>query len=109
MIKLFHDLVTEFETCEGGNSAFKFSDGDRYDTDTGYALEGIHYFVDRLEKKLGKMTNGEVIKAVFPNIEWTGNCQDVDFYMLDGNTPYSAKMNTFRSWWNASYNGGNNK
>ena len=48
-------------------------------------------------------TNGDVIKAVFPNIEWTGNCQDVDFYMLDGDTPYSAKMNTFRSWWNAPY------
>ena len=49
------------------------------------------------------MTNGDVIEAMFPNIEWTGNCQDVDFYMLDGETPYSAKLNTFISWWNSPY------
>ena len=52
---------------------------------------------------LQNATNGEVIQILFPNIEWTGNCQDVDYYMLDGETPYSAELKTFGSWWNAPY------
>ncbi len=48
-------------------------------------------------------TNCEVLKTLFPNLEWTGACKDVDFYLLDSDTPYSAKLNTFRSWWNMQY------
>ena len=49
------------------------------------------------------ITNGDLIKTLFPNLEWVEACEDVDFYLLDGDTPYVAKLNTCRSWWNAPY------
>ena len=48
-------------------------------------------------------TNGDVIKALFPHLEWMGACKDVDFYLLDSDAAYSAKLNTFKSWWNAPH------
>lgn len=54
-------------------------------------------------------TIGDVIKTLFPSLEQTGTHKDVDFYLLDGETPYSAKLNTFRSWWNAPYERGEQK
>lgn len=48
-------------------------------------------------------TNGDVIKAMFPNLEWIGNDRNVDFYYLDSDTPYAPHLSTFQSWWNAPY------
>ena len=48
-------------------------------------------------------TNGDVIKAMFPNLEWIGSDKDVDFYYLDSDLPYAPKFSTFRSWWDAPY------
>ena len=48
-------------------------------------------------------TNGDVIKAVFPNIEREDNYGDADFYLLNGKSTYTPKLITFKSWWNAPY------
>ena len=50
-------------------------------------------------------TNCDMIKAMFPNLEWTGAYKDEDFYSLDSNTPFSARLKAFRCWWNAPYKG----
>ena len=48
-------------------------------------------------------TNGDAVKAMFPNLEWIGCDKDVDFYYLDSDTPYAPKFSTFKSWWNTPY------
>lgn len=48
-------------------------------------------------------TNGDVIKAVFPNIEREDNYGDADYYLLNGKSAYTPKLITFKSWWNAPY------
>lgn len=45
------ETLDEFITCPGGNSCFVI-DGKEYHTDTGYAIEGIKFFVDRLNSKV---------------------------------------------------------
>lgn len=80
--------------------------------DAENAVEEAFDAVDKLKTAIvipEGATIGDVIKALFPNLEWTGACKDVDFYLLDGDTPYSAKLNTFRSWLNAPYERGEQK
>lgn len=50
-------------------------------------------------------TNGDVIKAVFPNIEREDNYGDADVYLLNGKSAYTPKLIAFKSWWNAKYKG----
>ena len=56
----------------------------------------------------GEITNKDILNAVY-DLEWTGECRDVDFYSLDSNDPYSPKLNTFKSWMNKPYEIGDNK
>jgi len=63
-------------------------------------IEGDYDIVTALPQNA---TNGDVIKAMFPNLEWINRNKDVDFYYLDSDTPYTPKLSTFRSWWNAPY------
>lgn len=49
--KLLDETLNEFMTCPGGNSCF-IIDGKEYHTDTGYAIEGIQFFVERLKSKI---------------------------------------------------------
>lgn len=48
-------------------------------------------------------TNGDVITAMFPNIEHSGSRGDADFYLLDGKAFNTPKLIAFKSWWNAPY------
>lgn len=52
IIKIIDDTLQEFYDCEGGETSFVFKDGDVYYTDTGYAIEGIEFFAERLKKKI---------------------------------------------------------
>lgn len=53
VIKLIEDTLQEFYDCGGGDAAFIFDD-ETYHTDTGYAIEGIEAFVDRIKRKLSE-------------------------------------------------------
>lgn len=50
-IKLLEDTQQEFEESDGGCTRFIFKDK-TYETDTGYAIEGIRFFVERMKNKL---------------------------------------------------------
>lgn len=49
------------------------------------------------------MTNGDVIKKMFPNLECTWNFKDTSTYLLEPNNVISPKITVFDSWWNAPY------
>lgn len=46
-----NETLDEFITCSGGNSCF-IIDGKEYHTDTEYAIEGIQFFLERLNSKI---------------------------------------------------------
>ncbi len=76
-----------------------FDNGDEYVADMRRACVAI-----RKGKSLpNNATNGDMIKAIFPNLEWLRGSKDVDYYYLDSDTPYAPKLCTFKSWWNAPY------
>lgn len=50
-IKMLDDTLKEFYECDGGSSSFIFDDK-IFRTDTGYAIEGIEFFVARIKEKL---------------------------------------------------------
>lgn len=49
--EIIEQAQTDFETCEGGQSYFVI-DGQRFFTDTGYALEGIEAYVQILKNRI---------------------------------------------------------
>lgn len=55
MLDVIDDLVKEFAN-NGGNSYFVI-DGQEYRTDTGYAMEGIELFAEKLKEKAIKAWN----------------------------------------------------
>lgn len=56
IIELIDKTVSDFETCEGGNSYFLI-DGHEYHTDTGYAIDGICAFAEILKERLKVQNN----------------------------------------------------
>ena len=48
-------------------------------------------------------TNGDAIKAMFPNLECVGEREDTKSYILEPDDLLSPKLIAFNSWWNASY------
>ncbi len=56
-----------------------------------------------IPKRGQKITNGDVIKALFPNTERADRYGDADVYLLDGNASYTPNLIAFKSWWNAPY------
>ncbi len=54
-------------------------------------------------KILGGKTNGDVIKLMFPNVEWLSNHKGVDYYCLGSDSPYAPKLSTFKGWLDAPY------
>lgn len=59
--------------------------------------EGLSELLNILAKE-GNMTNGDVIKEVFPNIEFTDH--PMFEYGFEGNEP---KLTADPDWWNAPY------
>lgn len=51
VLKLIDETHQDFVDCQGGHTRFIFEDK-IYETDTGYAMDGIEAFVERLKKKL---------------------------------------------------------
>ena len=51
VIRILEDVKEEFIKCDGGSSQFIFKEK-TYETDTGYAIEGIEFFIDRVKMKL---------------------------------------------------------
>lgn len=49
------------------------------------------------------MTNGDVIKKMFPNLECTWNFKDTSTYLLEPNNVISPELTVFDSWWDAPY------
>ena len=47
-------------------------------------------------------TNGEVIKAMFPNIQWDNECDGV-FYGYKTNDRMMAMLGVDFNWWNSPY------
>lgn len=54
IIRLLEDTQQEFEKSDGGQASFVFDDK-TYHTDTGYALDGIEFFIERVKTKLTKV------------------------------------------------------
>lgn len=48
-------------------------------------------------------TNGDMIKAMFPNLECVGEREDTKSYILEPDAFLSPKLMVFNSWWNAPY------
>ena len=48
-------------------------------------------------------TNGDMIKAMFPNLECVGEREDTKSYILEPDDLLSPKLIAFNSWWNAPY------
>ena len=62
---------------------------------------------DALEKQNFKgKTNGDVIKAVFPNLEPIKKKKDTTTYILEPSLVLSPSMIVFDSWWNSPYKEG---
>jgi len=57
----------------------------------------------RLIDKRGAVTNGDVIKAVFPNLEPIKKKKDTTTYILEPSLVLSPSMIVFDSWWNSPY------
>lgn len=53
-----------------------------------------------------KATNGDMIKAMFPNLECVGERADTKSYILEPDDLFSPKLIAFNGWWNAPYEGG---
>ena len=49
-------------------------------------------------------TNGDMIKAMFPNLELIGERGDTKSYILEPEHISSPKLIAFNSWWDAPYN-----
>lgn len=64
MLDVIDDLVKEFAN-NGGNSYFVI-DGQEYRTDTGYAMEGIELFAEKLKERASK-------EIEHPKGEWIAN------------------------------------
>lgn len=48
-------------------------------------------------------TNGDMIKTIFPNLEWTDERGDTKSYILEPEHILSPKLIAFNSWWDAPY------
>lgn len=53
IIKIIDKTLKEFFECEGGEGWMRI-DGEEYDTDVGYALEGMEIFAKVLKKRLAE-------------------------------------------------------
>lgn len=51
--KIIYKTLEDFYKCEGGESWLKI-DGEEYNTDAGYALEGMGIFAKVLKKRLAE-------------------------------------------------------
>ena len=49
-----------------------------------------------------KPTNGDMIKAMFPNIQWDNECDGV-FYGYKTNDRMMAMLGVDFNWWNSPY------
>lgn len=105
MNELIDEMIKEFEESKGGSTSFIFDDGDEYHTDTGYAMEGINAFAERLNKRLISMTNGEVIMAMFPEVEEvTREISSASDNIVVRDNSFLGAINRFHTdWWNAPY------
>ena len=50
------------------------------------------------------ITNGDMIKIMFPNLELIEERGDTKSYILEPEHISSPKLIAFNSWWNAPYN-----
>lgn len=83
---------------------------DTFGTNISLMCSDVLSVLDRCIEIPEGATNGDVIMAMFPNVEWFGNNgEEVDNYILDGDTPYSPKLSTFRSWWTTPYKRSDNE
>lgn len=66
-----------------------------------YEMETIDMFLKSFDsvKVISEMTNGDVIKALFPSSEVRESMDDLVHYTLDG---YVGNYTT-KDWWNAPY------
>lgn len=51
--KLIDKTLKDFHECEGGEAWLKI-DGEEYNTDVGYALEGMGIFAEVLKRRLSE-------------------------------------------------------
>lgn len=67
-------------------------------------FELIHGYYDVLAKLPEDATNGDVIQALFPNIQWDNECNGV-FYGYKTNDRMMPMLGADFNWWNAPYKG----
>ena len=83
-------------------------DGDKINDSTAKMLvpvcESIERKVDRAILIPEGATNGDIIKAMFPNIEIIYHDDDIELYDKD-----SISAEVLYSWWNAPYKGVQNE
>lgn len=73
-------------------------------------LEAVEMAIKALEKESvfdkifsDNATNGDMIKTIFPNLEWTDERGDTKSYILEPEHILSPKLIAFNSWWDAPY------
>ena len=57
--------------------------------------------IEPQEIEVVRMTNGEKIKEIFPDLEIISEIKDVYVIMLEGHNVWSPKLEVFKSWWNS--------
>lgn len=82
----------------------RFYDKDHDDLDFLTDEEKIVVINDVLDKIFpDNATNGDMIKTIFPNLEWRDERGDTKSYILEPEHILSPKLIAFNRWWDAPY------
>lgn len=67
IIKIIDKTLKDFAECPGGEGWFLI-DGEEYNTDVGYALEGMEIFTKVLKKRLAESEDKETWNGIHAQI-----------------------------------------